>query len=121
MFEPPLPASPSLVDIVAEVERTLADGIRSIAPGRVMRWSLGAGRALLSDPGSQVRTVRVTGDGPHGPLPVFEIEIDIAQWRHSPDAPEGSLHHVRGAIQELTKVAKSIDKSIQQASNHDPE
>lgn len=59
-----------------------------------------------------MRTVRVEGGGPHGPLPVLEIQIDISEWRQARDAPDGSLHHVRGAIKDLTKAVGGVDKTM---------
>ena len=114
-FDPPLPAGKQQVDKVEEVQRTLATGLRSIAPNRVHRWSLGAGYDLMPTDTSQLRTVRVQADGPYGPLPVLEIEVDIAEWRQSRDAPDGSLHHVRSAIKDLTKAVGGVEKTMRRA------
>jgi len=114
-FEPPLPAGKQQEDKVEGVQRTLAHGLKSLAPNRVIRWTLGAGYDLLATDASQVRTVRVEAEGPHGPLPVLELEIDISEWRQARDAPDGSLHHVRGAIKDLTKAVGGIDKTMKRA------
>lgn len=111
-FDPPLPAGQQQSDKVESVQRTLAKGLRSLAPNRVIRWTLGAGYDLLSSDAPQVRTVRVEGDGPHGPLPILEIEIDISEWRQARDAPDGSLHHVRGAVKDLSRAVGNIDKTM---------
>lgn len=111
-FDPPLPAGQQQADQVESVQRVLAKGLRSLAPNRVIRWTLGAGYDLLSSDEPQVRTVRVEGEGPHGSLPVLEIEIDISEWRQARDAPDGSLHHVRGAIKDLTKAVGGVDKTM---------
>lgn len=111
-FDPPLPAGQQQSDKVESVERVLASGLRSLAPKRVIRWTLGVGYDLLSSEEPQVRTVRVEGDGPHGPLPVLEIQIDISDWRQARDAPDGSLHHVRGAIKDLTQAVGGVDKTM---------
>ena len=97
-FDPPLPASEERAHKVASVQGTLAKGLRSLAPNRVLRWTLGAGYDLLSSDVPQLRTVRIEAEGPSGPLPVLETEIDISEWREARDAPDGSLHYVRGAI-----------------------
>lgn len=112
MFDPPLPTGRQHADKVKSVERVLANGLRSLAPNRVIRWTLGAGYDLLSSEDPQVRTIRVEADGPHGPLPVLETEIDISEWRQARDAPDGSLHHVRGAIKDLTKAVGGVDKAL---------
>lgn len=111
-FDPPLPAGQQQSDTVERVQRVLANGLRSLAPNRVIRWALGAGYDLLSNEDPQVRTVRVEADGPHGPLPVLEIQIDISEWRQASDAPYGSLHHVRGAVKDLTKAVGGVDKTL---------
>lgn len=111
-FDPPLPAGQQQSDKVENVQRVLTDGIRSLAPNRVIRWSLGAGYEVLSSEVPQVRAVRVEGDGPHGPLPVLEMQIDISEWRQARDAPDGSLHHVRGAINDLAKTVGGVDKTM---------
>lgn len=71
----------------------------------------------MSSQDPQVRTVRIEGDGPHGPLSVLEIQIDIAEWREARDAPDGSLHHVRGAIKDLTTAVKSVDSTMRSVSD----
>ncbi|MCK6210530.1 hypothetical protein KZX45_08240 [Georgenia sp. EYE_87] len=115
-FDPPLPAAPQQSDRVDHVQKILASGLRSLAPGRILRWTLGAGYELLASEDSKVRTVRVDASGPHGAVPATEIEIDISQWRQARDAPDGSLHHVRGAIKDLTKVVGSVDRTLKQAA-----
>ena len=54
-------------------------------------------------------------DGPAGPLPVVEVEIDINEWRQARDAPDGSLHHVRGAVKDLTEAVSKIDNTMKRA------
>jgi hypothetical protein len=113
VFDPPLPAGKQHADNKVEnVQRTLAMGLRSLAPNRVLRWTLGAGFDLLSSDAPQLRTVRVEAVGPYGPLRVLEMEIDISEWRQARDAPDGSLHHVRGAIKDLTKAVGGVEKTM---------
>lgn len=123
-FDPPLPAGSQQSDKVGEVQRILASGLHSLAPGRQIRWTLGAGYDLLASSEPQVRTIRIEADGPAGPLPVVEFELDISQWRQARDAPDGSLHHVRGAIKDLTKavagVGKTLDAVAQRATRLQP-
>lgn len=113
VIDPPLAATQGQSEDIETVQGLLARGLRSLAPKREIRWALGAGYELLSGEQPQARTVRVEGEGPHGPLPVFEVHIDISEWRQARDAPEGSLHHVRGAIKDLTKVVDRVDGTIE--------
>ena len=115
-FEPALPASQGESEKVQRVEGILAEGLRSLAPGREIRWTLGAGYDLLASDAPQVRSVRVEADGPAGALPVVDVEIDVSQWRQARDAPDGSLHHVRGSIKELTKAVGGVEKALQRAA-----
>lgn len=48
-FEPSLPSSERKEDTVLKVQRVLSDGLKSLAPGRVLRWSLGQGYELLAN------------------------------------------------------------------------
>lgn len=111
-FDPPLPASEGKEETVLKVQRMLSEGMKSLAPGRIIRWSLGPGFDLLASEEPQVRTVRVSAEGPFGQLPETEIRVDISQIRQSRDAPDGSLHHVRGSIKDLTQVIEKIGKSL---------
>ena len=113
-FSPPLPRGHSRSEEIERIERVLANGLRSLAPGRVIYWTLGRAFDILAKDDSQPRTVRVHGEGPYGPLPVLEHEIDISEWRESRDAPEGSLHEVRGAIRDLTTTMNRIDVTMKQ-------
>lgn len=111
-FDPPLPAGEQQSDKVESVQRVLANGLRSLAPNRVIKWTLGAGYDLLATEEPKLHAVRIEGEGPHGPLPILELEIDISDWRQARDAPDGSLHHVRGAIKDLTKAVGSVNQTI---------
>lgn len=112
LFDPPLPTGQQHSDKAEKVQSTLSNGLHSLTPNRVLRWTLGVGYDLLSSDESQLRSVRIDAEGPHGPLPTLEMGIDISEWRHARDAPDGSLHHVRGAIKDLTKAVISVDKSL---------
>lgn len=111
-FDPPLTASKLQSDYIENVQQMLASGLHSLAPGREWLWSLGAGSELLSSEEPQVRTVRVEGDGPYGPLPVLEFQIDISQMRLRVDAPVRSLHYVRKAIDDLTGAVSAVDSTV---------
>lgn len=108
LFDAPLPLSADVQKDSEPLLRTLAEGLRSMAPGREIRWHLGAGPDLLGEDVPQLLRIKVDASGPHGPLPTLEVPVDISQWRLSKDAPDGSLHLVRKSIQDLTK---SVDKA----------
>lgn len=116
-FDPPLHASGQFMTKIEKVQETLASGLRSLAPGREIRWTLGAGYDLLAGEEPRVHTVRVDAVGPDGPLAPLEVVIDMSQWRQARDAPDGSLHHVRGAIKDLTSVLRSVDTTLKRAAS----
>lgn len=80
-------------------------GVSALAPGRSMRWSLGTGAQLFSDP-ANVRAHQVTIDarGPFGPAETVRYTIDLGQWSETSGVPPGTLHEVRNAIVDLRKT-----------------
>jgi hypothetical protein len=68
---------------------------------------------VIKEQEPQTYRVRIEADGPRGPLDPLEIEVDLTDWREARDAPDGSLHHVRGAIQNLTKAVDSVAKRLE--------
>lgn len=115
--DPQLPSSESHAEKVLRTQEVLSEGLKSLAPGRTIRWQLGNGHELLASEAPQLRTLRVEADGPFGALPAMEIEIDISQIRLSRDAPDGSLHHVRSSIKDLTKAVRDIDSTLNRVAD----
>jgi len=111
-IDPPLPEAENYSGRAEVVQRRLASGIRSLAPGRRLEWFLGTGPALLGDDVPHLHTIRVTADGPHGPIAPLEFEVDLSDWREARDAPDGSLHLVRGAVKDLTKELSGLHRTI---------
>ena len=111
--DPQLPSSESHAEKVLRTQEVLSEGLKSLAPGR----TLGNGHELLASEAPQLRTLRVEADGPFGALPAMEIEIDISQIRLSRDAPDGSLHHVRSSIKDLTKAVRDIDSTLNRVAD----
>lgn len=113
-FDAQLPLSAEARMTSDYLVRTLAKGLRSLAPGREIRWHLGTAPDLLSQDTPKPILIRVEAAGPHGPLPTLEVPVDASQWRTSKDAPDGSLHLVRKSIQELTKAVDAVADSMPQ-------
>lgn len=88
-IEPALPAIDELRERAQAAQARLADGIRSLAPGRTIAWPLGQGFNLLNTGGPQVHTFTVTADGPFGAVPSQTYIIDLADLRGSLDRPAG--------------------------------
>ncbi|UFU05498.1 hypothetical protein [Ruania halotolerans] len=110
VFSPPLVEGTEYGARVEAAQRRLANGIRSLSPGRVVRWSIGPGHRLLADDAPQVYRVRIEGHGPHGPLDPVEFNLDVNDWRESRDAPDGSLHHIRKSVDNLTGAVKGLKR-----------
>lgn len=105
-FHPALPAAPTHADRVCDLQNVLATGLSSIAPQRSFRWTLGVSHQVFGDAPLRPLSIRVEADGPFGPLEPLEIPVDFNEWAHARDAPDGSLHHVRRAIEGLTKAVQ---------------
>ncbi|WP_267244043.1 hypothetical protein [Streptomyces sp. PR69] len=100
-IEPPLPSDPSSKGDAAQ--RRLRNGIKSLGPGHKLVWFIGVGHQIVKDDISQLHTITVEAEGPHGPLPPMTYEIDLSDFRETRDAPEGNLHYVRKAIEKIEK------------------
>jgi hypothetical protein len=111
-IDPPLTDTGNRPDRVEVAQRRLADGIRSLAPGRRIEWFLGTGPDMLANDSAQLHTIRVTADGPHGPITPLEFEVDLTNWREARDAPDGSLHLVRNSIKDLTKEVTALHRTL---------
>lgn len=106
-FDPPLPrgtlhVSPMPADEAAS--KQLAEGLPSLAPGREIVWALGAGPDVLSTDEPLRFTITVKADGPFGPVPELRYDVDLHAYRKSLDSPDGTLHRVRVAIDNLAKA-----------------
>ena len=105
-IEPPLPAIDQLRERIQAAQARLADGIRSLAPGRTIAWPLGQGFNLLNTGGPQVHTFTVTADGPFGAVPSQIYVIDLADLRGSLDRP-APLHKLAEVVEELSRTLRS--------------
>lgn len=116
VIDPAIPKHPAYSGKTDVAQERLRDGILSLAPRRMIRWSLGRSFDLLEDEDDTTTyRLRVTADGPYGALEPVEFEVRPRDWRETRDAPDGSLHHVRKAVEELTGEFKGLRTHIQQA------
>ena len=105
-IEPSLPAIDQLRERIQAAQARLADGIRSLAPGRTIAWPLGQGFNLLNAGGPQVHTFTVTADGPFGAVPSQTYIIDLADLRESLNRP-APLHKLAEVVEELSRTLRS--------------
>jgi len=94
-IDPPLPAVDELKERAEAAQAWLADGIRSITPGRTFTWPLGQGFNLLKDSGPQAHTFTIDANGPFGPLPTTTHLVDLADMRGTLDRPSASTSSPR--------------------------
>ena len=88
-------------------------GRSTVAPGRIIRWSLGIASDLMKDEeDTTVYRVRVMADGPYGEIEPVETEICLSDWRESLDAPGGSLHHIRKSIEKLVRAVDGLKNDV---------
>lgn len=88
---------------IRKLERRLGEGLASLAPGRVVRWSLGLGKYIYAEKGPQIYRFVVSADGPFGPIETLSYTVDLDDWKHILVQPDGSLHAVDQSIKALTK------------------
>jgi hypothetical protein len=84
--------------------KLLSEGIPSLSPGRQIVWVLGAENAILGTESALRVTITVDAEGPSGPLPQLRYDVDVHTYRGAHDSPDGSLHLVRMAIEQVATV-----------------
>ena len=105
VFDPPL-QSVGVIKSLEPVQAQLAEGLRSLPPGREMKWAFAIGQRLYGEEGSSVPhqyTVTITGRGPYGDLPTLTYPLDLDEMREMAAPRLGSLEHVAKAIEKLAK------------------
>ncbi len=105
MIDPPLPAIEQLRDRAQTAQELLADGIKSLPPGRTLVWPLGQGFNILAGDGPHVHIFMIEAEGPFGSLPSQAYPLDLSDWRGAMHRPAGSLHEVARAIEKLAGEA----------------
>lgn len=112
-IDPPFPQVSVHIGRSTVAQRRLREGILSLAPGRIIRWSLGIASDLMKDEeDTTVYRVRVMADGPYGEIEPVETEICLSDWRESLDAPGGSLHHIRKSIEKLVRAVDGLKNDV---------
>ena len=106
VIEPPIPQDSEFSTESEASQKALASGVRSLAPGRVIRWPLGSMPTLVKCAADTVFHFTVNANGPYGPLEPLAIDIRPSDWASARDAPDGSLHHLR---QEISKLARPLE------------
>lgn len=110
-IEPPLSdGGPSSRLEVAQ--RRLRHGIKALGPGRKLVWFIGVSFRIVKNDAPQCHTITVDADGPHGPIPTMTYEIDLSDLRETRDAPEGNLHYIRKAIENLGGALPQLDYPV---------
>jgi len=99
-IDPPFPNIPQLAEAVAAQQR-LAEGFKSLPPGRTLRWWLGQGWNLLQPEGTQPHQITINAEGPFGPIPELTYELDLSEYRGQDPQPQGNLHLLTKAVEKL--------------------
>jgi len=93
-FDPPLQTTRSIHTDVDRAQERLSQGLRALPPGREMAWYLAMGRELSSkndaDDVPHEYTVKITGRGPFGDLPVVYLHVELG--RHPGDGRPPAWH-----------------------------
>lgn len=99
---PPFPSIEQLKGAPAAQAR-LAEGFRSLPPGRTLGWWLGQGWNVIEEEGPQIHRITIEANGPFGPVPTLSYDIDLAEFREQEMTPPGTLNGVTTAIKDLAK------------------
>lgn len=100
----PLPRDDEHGDWADKAQAAMEAGVKYLAPGRDLIWSLGVGSRILGEENDQRFLCTLVYDGPHGPVGPTSFDIDLGDWRTSNPNPPGSLNEIRQAIRDLTKA-----------------
>lgn len=103
--DPPLPNKSQVPELTTRAFERMRDGIKTLAPGRVVEWTLGPSPDIVGEDVSQSFTITIDGHGPHGALPTLTYVVDLADFREAIDSPPGSVH-------ELTRAVRGIEKKL---------
>ncbi|MDQ0259544.1 hypothetical protein [Sinomonas atrocyanea] len=117
--KPPLPATDNNIEQVRAIEARLATGIKSLAPGRILRWNLGVAHRILALEGGHRRTIRVEANGPFGPLAPLEYDVDPDDWRLMRAQGQGSLHLVRESIDRVATTVDVLASEVRRLARHE--
>jgi hypothetical protein len=85
-------------------QKTLADGVASLPPGRTMMWPLSQGFILIKDHGPRAYSFTITAKGPFGDVPTLTHVVDLADWRGMLNRPTGNLHQLTLAVKEVANA-----------------
>jgi hypothetical protein len=108
-------APPSTLDIKPILE-VLQQGITSLAPGRTMRWALGAPHNTNGWDAHEAYRVRIEAEGPFGSIEPLEYVITVDDLHGTRGALPGNLHAVAAELHEMTKATKELNEIIRSAS-----
>lgn len=116
----PLPASGQRFEERAKTvqERLAGGGIRSLAPGRVLAWTLGVTHEVVAFKGNPPCVFTIDADGPFGPLETLTYAVDMDDLRQTDTRAVGSLHLVKESIDGLTK---QMQVAADRMPSNDPE
>lgn len=102
-IDPPFPHIPELARAAVAQER-LAQGLKSLPPGRVLHYWLGQGYSLLKGDEQKVHRITITADGPFGTVPVLAYDLDLAEFDQQSGLAKGSLHLLTQAVTGLGAI-----------------
>jgi hypothetical protein len=117
--DPPLPAIDQLTERAEAAQTALADGISSLAPGRILAWPLGQAFNLIKHDGRQAHTFTVNADGPFGAMSPLTYTVDLADLRGTLDRPSG-LHRLTKAVDSFAGKLDRLTKAVEGLAEEQP-
>jgi hypothetical protein len=97
---------------IAATAATLAQGLKSLAPGRTIEWTLGMTHEIVPEQGTAPSVlVTIDADGPFGALPTLQYNIDLEQVKYSSSRGEG-LGLIEKAIRSVGTETRELHRVV---------
>lgn len=108
-FDPPVSRAGAMKDLELHTLPGFQDGFASLPPGREMRWTLGSHVEVYEENALTRHTVKVSFDGPFGPVPPLVYELDYADGKSMALRDPGNLKSLTEAIKTR---GKELDRTM---------
>lgn len=108
-FDHPLPSTDNLEHKADRAQEVLEHGVRSLSPGREIRWPLGVAWKVLKESHDPIR-IRVEADGPFGKCAPAEYTVDFSD-------SDATLARGSGSLYYLTKSTNAISDHLGSLAN----
>lgn len=115
-FDPPISRAGAVKDLDLDTLPGFQDGFASLPPGREMRWTLGSHVEVYEENALKRHTVKISFDGPFGPVGPLVYELDYADGKSMALRDPGNLKALTEAIKtrgkEMNRTMVSLERAV---------